>query len=80
VNSPWLTWFAVKEVLPLDVKTLRSWVRDRRVGTLEIKKRGVDVDPVAWRRKLKPSGPRSITLICTPTRKNAKVLVCDRMR
>lgn len=80
VNSPWLTWFAVKEVLPLDVKTLRSWVRDHRVGTLEIKKRGVDVDPVAWRRKLKPSGPRSITLICTPTRKNAKVLVCDRMR
>ncbi|MGK2351413.1 THUMP-like domain-containing protein [Cutibacterium sp. V947] len=79
VNSAWLTWFAVKDVLPLDVRTLRSWVRDHRVGTIEIKKRGVDVDPVAWRRRLKPSGPRSVTLICTPTGQNAKALVCDRL-
>ena len=80
VASPWLTWFAVKEVLPLDVKALRSWVRKHHVGTVEIKKRGVEVDPVIWRRKLKPSGPNCVTFICTPTTGSAKALVCDRLR
>ncbi|MDO4413171.1 SAM-dependent methyltransferase [Cutibacterium sp.] len=95
VDSAWLTWFAVKDVLPLDVRTLRSWVRDHHVGTVEIKKRGVDVDPVTWRRKLKPSGPHAVTLICTPARDGAnrhganrdgakrhgaRAVVCDRIR
>ena len=80
VASPWLTWFAVKEVLPLDVRSLRSWVRNHHVGTVEIKKRGVNVDPVAWRRKLKPAGPNCVTFICTPTTGSAKALVCDRVR
>lgn len=80
VASPWLTWFAVKEVLPLDVRSLRSWLRQHHVGTVEIKKRGVDVDPVTWRRKLKPSGPHRVTVICTPTTGSAKALICDRVR
>ena len=78
VETPWLTWFAVEEVLPLDVRVLRGWVRKHRVGTVEIKKRGVDVDPVTWRRKLKPSGPNSATLVCTPTTAGARAVVCRR--
>ena len=80
VASPWLTWFAVKEVLPFDVRALRSWVHHHHVGTVEIKKRGVDVDPVTWRRKLKPSGPNRVTVVCTPTTGRTKALVCDRVR
>lgn len=80
VVSPWLTWFAVKEVLPFDVRALRSWVHHHHVGTVEIKKRGVDVDPVTWRRKLKLSGPNRVTVICTPTIGRTKALVCDRVR
>ena len=80
VASPWLTWFAVKEVLPFDVRALRSWVHHHHVGTVEIKKRGVDVDPVTWRRKLKLSGPNRVTVICTPTIGRTKALVCDRVR
>ena len=80
VASPWLTWFAVKEVLPFDVRALRSWVHHHHVGTVEIKKRGVDVDPVTWRRKLKLSGPNRVTVICTPTTGRTKALVCDRVR
>ncbi|MGI8458538.1 MAG: THUMP-like domain-containing protein [Propionibacteriaceae bacterium] len=79
VTSPWLTAFAVLDVLPYADKTLRRWVRDHRVGTLEIKKRGIDVDPAVLRRRLKPAGPHSATLIISPTPAGARVLVVARI-
>ena len=57
VDTVYATTFEVDEVLPYDVKVLRRWVADRGVGTLEIKKRAIDVDPAALRRKLRPKGP-----------------------
>lgn len=77
--TPFATVFAVREVLPFDVKVLRAWVRDRGVGTLEIKKRGIDLDPAALRRTLKPKGKASATLVVTPTPAGARVLVCSRV-
>ena len=62
-----------------DVKALRAWVRERGVGTLEIKKRGIDLDPAALRRTLKPKGKASATLMVTPTPAGARVLVCSRV-
>jgi hypothetical protein len=79
VVSPWLTGFAVVEVLPYAEKALRRWVRDHEVGTLEIKKRGIDVDPAALRRRLKPAGPGAATLILTPTPAGARALVVERV-
>ena len=40
-------------------------LRDRDIGTLEIKKRGVDVDPAQLRTRLRLSGAGSATLILT---------------
>lgn len=77
--TPFATVFAVHEVLPFDVKALRAWVRERGVGTLEIKKRGIDLDPAALRRTLKPKGKASATLMVTPTPAGARVLVCSRV-
>jgi hypothetical protein len=37
------------------------------VGTLEIKKRGIDVDPAALRRELRPKGKASATLVLART-------------
>jgi hypothetical protein len=53
-------------------------VRQNRIGTLEIKKRGLDVDPAALRRRLSPKGPRSATLVLTPTPDGAAALVVRR--
>lgn len=78
-SSPWLTWFEVTDVLPYDEKALRRLVRERGVGTLEIKKRGIDVDPAALRKKLKPSGPHAATLVLTPTPGGARAVVCRRV-
>lgn len=77
--TPFADAFAVREVLPYDEKVLRAWVRDRGVGTLEIKKRGIDVDPAVLRRRLKPKGSARATLVLTPTASGAAAVVCDRL-
>ena len=77
--TPFATVFAVREVLPYDAKVLRAWVRDHGVGTLEIKKRGIDFDPAVLRKELKPKGRASATLVVTPTPAGARVLVCERV-
>lgn len=78
LDSPYATCFEVLEVLDYDVKRLRGWVREYAVGTLEIKKRGLDVDPAALRRQLKPKGPNAATLILARTVDGARALVCSR--
>ncbi len=40
-----LSCFAVLEVIPFDMRQLRSAVQRLDVGQLEVKKRGVSVDP-----------------------------------
>lgn len=77
--TPFATCFAVREVLDLDRKLLRGWVREHGVGTLEIKKRGVDVDPAVLRAQLKPKGRAAATLVLARTVEGAKAIVVDRM-
>jgi hypothetical protein len=61
--TPFADAFRVLEVLPLDPKKISRALANRRIGTLEIKKRGVDVDPATFRTKLRLSGPESATLL-----------------
>lgn len=77
--SPWLTWWRVDDVLDTALPVLRAWVRDHEIGTLEVKKRGIDVDPAALRRRLRPRGSRPATLVLTPTPEGARALVCTRV-
>lgn len=79
VLTPWAEAFEVLEVLPYQEKTLRAWVREGGVGVLEIKKRGVDADPSALRKRLRPAGPRAATLVLTPTPSGAVALVVRRV-
>jgi len=78
-DEPFATAFEVLSVLDPGEKSLRAWVRQQQIGTLEIKKRGLDLDPSALRRRLKPSGPRHATLVLTPTGRGARALVVRRL-
>ena len=69
----------VLDVLPWSLKTLRAWVRAEGIGTLEIKKRGLQVDPAAFRRQLRLAGPASATIIGTPTPKGAIAIIARRV-
>ena len=63
--TPFGQAFRVREELPFDERKLKSALRERGIGTLEIKKRGVDVDPAAFRTKLGLRGAESATLVLT---------------
>ena len=53
------------EQLPYREKQLRAALRERGVGTLTIKKRGVDVVPEQLRQRLALGGDTPATLVLT---------------
>jgi hypothetical protein len=55
--------FEVDDVRPLRVRSLAQHLRARNIGQLEIKKRGVDIEPEKLRRDLKLHGPNAATLL-----------------
>ncbi|HEV7949959.1 MAG TPA: class I SAM-dependent methyltransferase, partial [Glaciihabitans sp.] len=63
--TPFASCFRVLEQFPYDERRLRQQLAARGIGTLEIKKRGVDVDPARLRKKLMLKGSNSATLILT---------------
>lgn len=79
VATPFAQAFAVEEELPFDERTLRAWVRDHQIGVVEIKCRGVDIDPAVLRRRLKPKGRGAATLVLTPTQAGVRALVVSRV-
>jgi hypothetical protein len=79
IQTPLASAYEVIEELPYKEKALRSWVRAQGIGTLEIKKRGVDFDPAVLRKKLAPKGPESATLIVTRIGRDAVAYSCRRV-
>jgi SAM-dependent methyltransferase len=67
--------YEIVDRLPYDAKRLRAYVRDRDIGTLTIKKRGVGITPEALRRDLRPRGGNQATLVVTRLQGRAAVLV-----
>lgn len=79
VTSPFATAFRILDRLPADETKLKKELRARRIGTLEIKKRGVDVDPAMLRTRLSLKGPNSATLILTRTATARLALLAERL-
>jgi hypothetical protein len=67
--------YAVEDVLPYQVKTLRTYLRDRGVGVLTVKKRGSPVDPAELRRQLRLHGDAEATIALTKVDGRPSVLV-----
>ncbi|MEZ3159216.1 class I SAM-dependent methyltransferase [Microbacterium sp. BWT-B31] len=79
LTSPFVSSFRVLDELPTGTKELSRALRDRGVGTLEIKKRGVDVDPAAYRAALKLRGPESATLFLTRVGSRRRAILAERV-
>jgi hypothetical protein len=77
VDVPWAHRYAVREALPWNVKAVRGWLRDRGVGRLTIKKRGVSLDPEVVRRQLRLAGDDAATLVLTRVGAQPYALVVD---
>lgn len=71
--------FRVIDVMPYSLKRLRTYLRERQIGTLEIKKRGWDVDPARLRQQLALRGSAAGTIILTRVAGQHRVLVVERV-
>jgi hypothetical protein len=78
-ETPFAQRFRVREVLPLDQRTIAQRMKELGIGTLEIKKRGVDIDPAQFRTKLKLSGRDSATLFLTRIGSGRGAILADRI-
>lgn len=79
VSDPALAGFRIEEQLPLDLKRLRGLLRERGIGRLEVKKRGVSIDPAELRENLGLRGDREATLIVTRWHGQTTALACQRI-
>ena len=64
-HTPFARSYRVVEELPYREKQLRAALRERNIGTLTIKKRGVRVDPDALRKRLGLTGSEEATIVLT---------------
>jgi hypothetical protein len=63
--TPFGTCLEVQAELPYGLKALRSALRSHDIGVLEIRKRGVAVEPDRLRRELRLSGSTAASLVLT---------------
>ncbi len=66
----------VTDVLPFSLKRLRTLLRDRGIGRLEIRKRGSALEPEQLRRDLRLSGSAGASLVLTRVAGAPTVLLC----
>lgn len=77
-DTPFASRFRVNECIPYDVKALKKLIAARGIGTLEIKKRGIDVDPAALRKALAPKGKGAATVILTRVDGRRSAILAER--
>lgn len=73
------TSYRVVDQLPFSVKGLRAYLRERSVGTLEIKKRGIAVTPEQLRPQLRLRGDESATVALTRVGGEPRAIVLERL-
>ena len=78
VETPFAQSFRIVESLPAREKDLRRALAARDIGTLEIKKRGADVDPAQLRKRLKLQGSKHATLFLTRVAGKHTALLTER--
>jgi hypothetical protein len=64
-HTPFARSYRVLQELPYREKQLRAALRQRNIGTLTIKKRGVDVAPEQLRQRLALHGDEPATIVLT---------------
>jgi len=79
VRTPFAVGFRVTETLPLDERAIKKRLQALGIGTLEIKKRGVDIDPAQFRAKLSLKGTNNATLFLTRVAGKRVALLAERL-
>lgn len=75
-DSPWLRGWRILDWMPFHLKRLRAWLRERGIGRVTVKKRGMAITPEELTAKLKLTGEGSCTLALTRFRGQPVVIIC----
>ncbi|WP_406078293.1 THUMP-like domain-containing protein [Micromonospora sp. NBC_00858] len=75
-RTPYARCLEITDVLPFSLKRLRTLLRDRRVGRVEILKRGSALTPEQLRRDLRLAGDTAASLVLTRVAGAPTVLIC----
>ena len=76
-NTQAATGYRIQDVFPFSLKTLKNYLRDQKVGILNIKKRGNAIVPEQLRKQLQLKGHQSATIIVTRLLGKATVFVVN---
>jgi hypothetical protein len=79
LTSPFVQSFRVRETMAANPKAINAVLKANDIGTLEIKKRGVDIDPAQFRKKLTLRGGASATLILVRVGDQRRAILADRV-
>ncbi|MGE0610014.1 MAG: hypothetical protein AB7O62_23185 [Pirellulales bacterium] len=74
-----LAAFEVLDVMPFQTRRVRAWVRQHRVGTLEVKQRGTHNDANALAKELAGDGDNRATLFVTRARGKVMAILARRV-
>jgi hypothetical protein len=80
IDSPFMRGFRVIDEMAFDRKKLKAYLRENNIGTLEIKKRGVDVVPEQLRKEMSPKGEIAATLILTRVGDDHRALIAEPLK
>jgi hypothetical protein len=78
-QSPLMQGFQVIEQVPYSLKNVKALIAGANLSSLEIKKRGIDVDPAELRKTLPLSGSGTATLILTRVKGHKTALLAKRL-
>lgn len=77
IDSPLMRGFRIIDEMAFDRKKLKAHLREKNIGSLEIKKRGVDVVPEQLRKELGLKGEIAATLILTRVGDDHRALLAE---
>ncbi len=80
VRTAWLRSYQIIETLALDIPKLKARLAELGIGSLEIKKRGVDIEPERLRQRLQLKGKGVATLVITKVGDARLALLCQPLR
>jgi hypothetical protein len=78
VRNMALAAFEVQAVMPFDLRRVKAFLREGRYGRLEVKKRGVSIDPEKVRQQLRVPGDESISLLIAPGKRGTEAILARR--
>jgi hypothetical protein len=78
VEYSMLTAFEVMEVMPYRAAHLKQWLAERGIGRIEVKKRGVDLEPEKVRREIVGEGENAATVLLAKMGGRVRAIVARR--